>query len=305
VYGFCEAVSAARRRVRDQLKKHLETQEGFVDDGISHRIVRERTGNHFAWLGSVWASGKRGEKERLFLMQSGLKLTVGEFQAIRIWSGIAGFGLGMVTTHDVLISIAGFIGGYIIPGVVVGFIRGNRMKALNAQLVECLELISTSLASGFSFLQGLEAVHNEMPAPLGKEVGRSLRDISLGSGTEEALASLVTRTGDADLKLAITAVLVQRRVGGNLSEVLTNISSTLRERIRIRGEINTLTAQARGSGIIIGLMPIGLAIIISLVNPGYLAPLYETSQGRLVMGGAILMEVVGFLFIRKIVDVDF
>jgi tight adherence protein B len=305
VIGITELLSATQRRMQSQLKKHIEAPEGFVDSGISPRVSRERPGSRFAWLSSVFGSGQRGEKARLYLMQAGLRLTVGEYQAIRIGVGIGGLGLVVILTQDLLLGIGGFIMGYMIPGFVVGFIRGKRIKALNSQLVECLELISTSLASGFSFLQGMEAVRNEMPPPLGEEVGRSLRDISLGSGTEDSLAALVVRTGDADLKLAITAVLVQRRVGGNLSEVLNNISTTLRERIRIRGEISTLTAQARGSGMIIGLLPIGLAILLTLVNQSYLTPLYSSTLGRMILGGAVVTEVIGFIFIRKMIEVDF
>lgn len=242
---------------------------------------------------------------RLQLLQADVKLRAGEYQAVCLSAGAAGVALGSLMSREIYGMVAGAVVGYMLPAVLVSLRRGKRLKALNGQVVECLELIATSLRSGFSFLQGLEAVRQEMDAPLADEIGKTLREISLGSSTEDALNNLGYRTGDADLALAITAVLVQRRVGGNLAEVLTNISHTLRERIRIRGEVNTLTAQARGSGMIVGLLPVGLAAVLFVLNPAYVSTLVTHPTGRLMLGAAVLSELVGIFLIRKMIEVDF
>jgi tight adherence protein B len=171
--------------------------------------------------------------------------------------------------------------------------------------VETLEIVASSLRSGFGFVQSVELAAREQRDPIASELAQCIREINLGAGTDEALTRLVERAGDPDLELAVDAVVIQRRVGGDLSEVLGNIAHMIRERIRIRGEINTLTAQARMSSWIIGLLPAALAGAMALLQPEHMRLLIEHPVGRLMVGVAILMEVVGFLLIRRIASIEY
>lgn len=306
VVGVVELLTERRARLLKQLWRHVSMSviEARPASPQGPRRV-ERSGTSFPWLEAVLSASARGERMRLDLLRADVKLRVGEYQAIRVTMAGAGFAIATMLGHSLIIAGVGAIGGYLLPGILVGMKRKKRLGLLNTQVVDALDLIATSLRSGFSFLQGLEAVRHEMPAPLSEEIGRTLREISLGASTEDALLDLVYRTGDADLRLAVTAVLVQRRVGGNLAEVLTNIGQTLRERIRIRGEINTLTAQARGSGMIVGCLPIGLGVLLYIMNPDYMSVLLNHPTGRLMLGVAIVSQVTGFVLIRKLIEVDF
>lgn len=179
----------------------------------------------------------------------------------------------------------------------------RRLNKFNSQIGDALVIMSNALRSGFSFLQAMDMVRKELPNPIAREFGRTFQEMNLGTPTEEALENLNARVGSEDLELVITAVLIQRQVGGNLAEIMDNIANTIRERVRIKGEIKTLTAQGRISGIIIGILPIILAGVLSVISPEYLEPLVTHPIGRGMLVSALIMEVVGLLLIRKIVDI--
>lgn len=181
--------------------------------------------------------------------------------------------------------------------------KAGRLNKFNSQIGDALVIMSNSLRSGFSFLQAMDMVRKELPNPIAREFGRTFQEMHLGTPTEEALENLNARVGSEDLGLVITAVMIQRQVGGNLAEILDNIANTIRDRVRIKGEIKTLTAQGRISGIIIGLLPIILAGIISVISPDYLKPLVRHPIGIGMLGSALALEVIGILLIRKIIDI--
>ncbi|MDA0271218.1 MAG: type II secretion system F family protein [Chloroflexi bacterium] len=195
--------------------------------------------------------------------------------------------------------------GAAIPAVLVQRKTGTRAAALNGQVVETLEIITSSLRSGFGFVQSLELAAREQREPIAGELMQTIREINLGASTDEALSRLVERTGDQDLQLAIDAVVIQRRIGGDLSEVLANISTMIRERIRIRGEIQTMTAQARMSSWIVGLLPIVLASVMALIQPEQMRVLIDMPVGRLMVFSALVMQVIGFMMVRRIAAIAY
>jgi len=143
----------------------------------------------------------------------------------------------------------------------------------------------------------------DVPAPIAQEFGWTIRDINLGSTVEEALKRMSARAGSDDLDMMVTAILVQRQVGGNLAVVLDNISETIRERIRIKQEIRTLTAQGRMSGLIIGLLPVALFALLVVINPEYISTLTDSTIGMVLLAGALGSELLGLLIIRRIIDI--
>ena len=163
--------------------------------------------------------------------------------------------------------------------------------------------MANSLRAGFSFLQTMEIISREMEPPMSTEFERVMRDTSLGKSLDEALHDMDERVGSADFSLVVTAVLIQQQVGGNLATILDTIRSTITERIRIRREVNTLTAQGKMSGIVLACIPVALALFFYISSPEYLTPLLTTDIGKVAIIGTVFLVIVGFIIIRKIVDI--
>ncbi len=236
------------------------------------------------------------------LARANLKLRVAEYYYIRI--GLAlGLGLVLGVLRDPGSGVVGLILGYFGPRIWVGRRIGGRLGAFNKQLPDTITLLSNSLRAGSSFLQSIELVSRETPAPMGEEMGRVVREVNLGLGMEEALANLVRRIKSEDLDLMVTAIGVQQQVGGNLAEILDTIAFTIRERVRIKGEINTLTAQGRMSGYLVAFLPIGIAVALNAINPSFMQPLFTQTLGRIMLAVGGVMMVIGFFMIQKIVSI--
>ncbi|HEX4949696.1 MAG TPA: type II secretion system F family protein [Blastocatellia bacterium] len=182
--------------------------------------------------------------------------------------------------------------------------RRRRFKLFIEQLPEALEMIVRSLQAGHSFSSALQAIATEMPDPVAREFGKAYEEQNLGLSMQVALENLAERVPIMDLKLCVTAILIQREVGGNLSEVLANISHTIRERFRIQGEIRVKTAQARLSGYIVSALPFILFFWINAANPKYLQSLYDHPMGMYILGAGVVMQIIGWLIIRRIVRIE-
>jgi tight adherence protein B len=179
------------------------------------------------------------------------------------------------------------------------------MKQFEKQLPDALTIMSNSLRAGFSFQTAVDNIANELPDPISREFRRVSREAHLGMPLEESLNRLVERTGNEDLELIVSAVAIQRQVGGNLAEVLDNISGAIRQRIKLRGEIKTLTASGTISGYIVGLLPVLLMLIMMVINPGHVEMFFKTRIGNILLIVAVVMETTGFIFVRKIINVKF
>lgn len=200
----------------------------------------------------------------------------------------------------VIAFLFGIIGGHIYLHMYID----RRQKAFTNQLGDMLEMMANALHSGFSFLQAFELISREMDDPIGHEAEKTLHEINVGATMEDALSHMQQRVNSSDFELVVTAVLIQRQVGGNLAEILTTISDTIQERVRMRREVIALTAQGRMSGIIMALLPVGLAGLLLIINPDYIMPLFTETVGRIAVGIAVLLEILGYLVIRKIVNIS-
>lgn len=195
--------------------------------------------------------------------------------------------------------------GAFLPILFVKIKKGRRIKNFESQLGDTLIMMCNGLRSGFSFQQAMENVANDMPAPIGIEFGRVCNEIRYGATMEEALSNMVDRVKSPDLMLVVSAVLIQRTTGGNLSEILTTISQTIRDRIKIKGEISSITAQGRMSGMIIGALPICIAVVLMVINPDYMSTFFTTSTGKIMLAVSVVMEILGFFAIRKVVTIEY
>ena len=220
---------------------------------------------------------------------------------------IAGFIVGSILGvygRSIFVMLVTTIVVSMIPLIFVLNRRRVRMRNFIEQLPDAIEMMIRSLQAGHSFSSALQAVATEMPDPVAREFGKAYEEQNLGLSMKVALENLAERIPLMDLKLCVTAILIQREVGGNLTEVLSNISHTIRDRFRIQGEIRVKTAQARLSGYIVSALPFILFFWINLANPKYLDSLYNHPLGYYVIGAGIFMQVVGWLIIRRIVRIE-
>lgn len=242
------------------------------------------------------------------LAQADLKLTLFEFMLIKVCTTIAGLALGLFlgrggAVQTVIFGLSGLALGFFGPDLFVKFRIAGRLKAFNGQLGDTIALMANSLRSGYSMLQSMDLVARESPPPIGVEFLRVVREVGLGLSPQEALANLYRRLPSDDLDLLITAINIQYEVGGNLAQILDTIAHTIRERVRIKGEIQTLTAQGRVSGYIISALPPGLGVIVTIINPSYMNTMWAFPWIIMPICGGILV-FAGFMIIRKIVNIE-
>jgi tight adherence protein B len=242
------------------------------------------------------------------LIRADLKLRTSEFFMIQVGSTIllvliAGVRFGFTLGSVPELFIAGFI-GYIIPGRYVKYRIGARLKAFNNQLGDTLTLLSNAIKAGYSFAQAIDTVAKNAVPPIADEFGRAVREMNLGGSPDEALQNITKRVESPDFDLVATAYSIHRTVGGNLAEILDNIAYTIRERVRIKGEIATLTAQARASGTLITFLPIVLAVFMYFVTPTYFRPMFDNFIGWILIAIGIFMIFIGNLIIRRVVAIE-
>ena len=215
------------------------------------------------------------------------------------------------TLRSPIVLLVGLLAGFLIPRLWLSRRKSGRLNAFNKQLPDTVTLIANALRAGSSFLQAVELVVRESRPPISTEFGRVIREVNLGLTFDVALENMVRRVKSEDFDLLATAVAIQHQVGGNLAEILDSIAFTIRERVRIKGEIKSLTAQQRLSGYVVGGLPFGLALFIYLAAPTFFDPMFEKPPdvagipvGVILIFIAVAMMGMGFMAIRKIVDIE-
>ena len=239
------------------------------------------------------------------LSMAGIPLKAEEYLAIRIL-GISAVPSLIIFFDGSLIVCAGFaIIGAMLPPVILTLYTKKRRNLFHMQLSDALSVMCNSLKTGFSLQVAMGSISREMPDPVGKEFARLVREMQLGMSLEESLQRMVNRTQCEDLELLATTILIQRQTGGNLSEILDNISHTIKDRIALANEIKLLTTTGRTSGYVIGLLPVFLLAGLMILNPQYVAMFFETGMGKALLVVAAVMELVGFLFVRKLIAIKY
>ncbi len=251
------------------------------------------------------------------IARADLKLRSSEFMAI--WAGTVLAVPGIFLMLSIVLAplgtpIALLVGaavGFFLPRIWLGRRRASRLNAFNKQLPDTITLIANALRAGSSFLQAIEMVVRESTPPVTVEFGRVIREVNLGLAFDVALENMVRRVRSDDLELLATAITIQHQVGGNLAEILDSIAFTIRERVRIKGEIRTLTAQQRMSGYVVAGMPLVLMGILFVIAPGFTKPMFENPPGLLGLPAGIVVlciggffMLIGFILIRRIVAIE-
>ena len=282
--------------------------------GVAELIAQSATLNN---LNRVVEQRDFGANLARDIARADLKLKPSEF--LLIWVGsVVGIPAAMLLISPILpalgnplfLLIGAFV-GFMLPRFWLGRRKAGRLGAFNKLLPDTITLIANALRAGSSFLQAIELVVRESRPPISTEFGRVIREVNLGLPFDQALENMVRRVRSDDLELMATAISIQHQVGGNLAEILDSIAYTIRERVRIQGEIRTLTAQQRLSGYVVGFLPIGLAGFLFIAAPGFMKPMFDNPPEILGLPAGVVilifggfMMFMGFVFIRKIVDIE-
>jgi len=285
----------------------FDTGDSGSNEESSQRSALEDGRKLLDPLNERLAEGKFGQKWRKQLARANLKLTVAEFAVIHVVSIAAFFTVGYVVlfSQSLPMSVLAGIIGFFAPRIYVGRTVGKRLVDFETQLPDTLGLWVNALRSGYSVLQAMEAIAKDAPEPTKTEFQRVVQEVQLGIDMPDALEHLLERVESDDLDLVITAVNIQREVGGNLAEILEVIGSTIRERIKLKGEIRVLTSQGRITGYLISFLPIGLAMFLNAASPSYMGQLFENRAcGWPMIGAGLTLIGIGTAVIQKIVDIE-
>jgi len=305
IVGIVVSISSDRQTAEfERLGRYIKDDEVLSE--------KERAAPLTDWLNNRLAKSSLGERISVQLSRADLKVKPGEYIALiviaMIFMGaffwyIGGHG----STSSYIVGIIGMIIGYFLPGMYVKRQQNQRLIKFDQQLPDMLNLMVNGLRAGFSTMQAMEAISRELPAPISDEFRRVVQEMQLGLPMEKALDNLLGRIPSEDLDLTITAINVQREVGGNLAEILDTISYTIRERIRIKGEIRVLTTQVMYSGKFLSVLPLFVMGILYLLNREYMMTFFKPESfpcGYIALALAAMLIVGGYFAMNKIGDIE-
>jgi tight adherence protein B len=254
-------------------------------------------------VGSRFERTDRGSHMADRLARADLKVRPTEWVLISIGAAAAVGAIGYLRFGAILFGLIGAVLGYAAAQFFVRYRQSKRTKAFNAQLSPAILQLSGSMKAGYTFAQAIDLTAKNLPAPMGSELGRVTREVQLGLPMNEALSRMVRRNESEDLRLLLIAVQIQSQVGGNLAHILDTIEFTVRERVRIKGEIKSLTGQARAQGWVLICMPFGMAGILMMIAPSYFDPMIQKTAGQVMLGLAGFLILCGYGLIRRVVNI--
>ena len=301
IIGIALSSSGEKALVDDRINKYLDEDQKKDGDKASKGALTD-------WVNKRVEKSSIGERIARDLARADLKFKPGEYMALYVIAIIGVALIAFLVGGRLLLSaiIGGVIGAFL-PGLYVRSQKSKRLVKFNEQLPDMLNLVVNGLRAGYSTLQAMEAVSKELPSPISDEFKRVVQEMQLGIPMEKALDNLLRRIPSEDLDFVVTAINVQREVGGNLAEIMDVISYTIRERVRIKGEIRALTAQAVYSGRILALLPIGLLCVLWFLNRDYVMTFFSKGNalcGGIALGVAAILIAFGYFVMTRIGNVE-
>jgi len=305
IVGVVITISGERSLVEDRLGQFTEDEQAKeAQEEAARSIVTD-------WVNRRVASSSMGDRVARELARADMKFKVAEYYALVIIATIGGgFVAYLLQTHIASFIIGGLV-GFFAPRFYVKRQQAVRVRKFDDQLGDMLNLMTNGLRAGYSTNQAMEAVSRELPAPICDEFRRVVQEMQIGIPMERALENLLRRIPSEDLDFVVTAINVQREVGGNLSEILDTISFTIRERVRIKGEIRVMTANVRTSGAILSLIPVGLALALWFLSPEYIGEFFAENGfipqplcGFIAVGVVVGLILAGYFVMMKIADIE-
>jgi len=292
IYRFAQRIQDLDERFADVAPELRAGAEKADKAGSREKLDR--------WLGTA----RFASRAKANLSQANVKLTLTEFMLFRVGLMLVGLALGWFISKMVIGGLLVAILASALPNAYVGRLQQKRLKAFQDQLPDVLSMLVNSLRAGHGLLQAVNLVTQEMPEPTCEEFGRVRRELNLGVSMREALGHLVDRIGSDDLELMVTAVNVQHEVGGNLAEILATISEVIRERVRILGEIRTMTAQQRLVGTMLSGLPFLLGTGLMMINPDYMKGLFQPGLPIMLAIGAVVMIIMGYILMQRMLKIE-
>jgi tight adherence protein B len=299
IIGVVVSITSERSLVEERLGRFLEDERPEPEGERGGSIITE-------WLNRRVARSSAGDRIARELARADLKFKVAEYYALIFISTIVTAVVAYVIQPNIVSAIIGAVIGFFIPRFYVKRQQTVRLNKFNDQLGDMLNLMVNGLRAGYSTMQAMEAISRELPAPICDEFHRVVQEMQIGIPMEKALENLLRRIPSEDLDFVITAINVQREVGGNLSEILDNISFTIRERVRIKGEIRVMTAQVRSSGIVLSLIPVFLTLALWFISPEYIGSFFDRGPlcGWIAVVTVVGMIAAGYFVMMKIADIE-
>jgi tight adherence protein B len=302
IVGVIVSVTGEKSLLEERLGKYLD------EDAPSKKEKGPGTSALTQWVNKSVEKSTIGERMARDLARADLKIKPGEYISLFIISIISvSFIAWFIGGKDIISALIGAVIGFFLPRMYVRRQQSRRLIRFNEQLADMLNLMVNSLRAGYSTMQAMEAVSKELPSPISDEFRRVVQEMQIGLPMESALDNLLRRIPSEDLDFVITAINVQREVGGNLAEILDIISYTIRERVRIKGELRVLTAQVMTSGKILAIMPVALIGVLWFINKSYIMEFFNPERGicgYIALGAAALLIVVGYFIMTRIADIE-
>lgn len=304
VVGFyawrSSTMSDGQKRMQDQLRRiSMVGRESVVDPAI----LRDKRLSDITFIDRILGSLPMARDLELLLYQAGLNWRVGTLLLAMIAVGAVVFLACTVFLHRPLVGIAA---GLILAFIPYWWVKGKKSKRMNQfseELPDALDLMTSALRAGLSFPAALQLVAQESPDPLAQEFAVTFDEQNLGLDIKEALINLTERVESVDLRFFVTAVIIQRETGGNLAEIMESIGRIIRERFKILGDVRARTAHGRLTGLILSVMPAALGMIIWLIAPAYMITFFRDPAGQAMLMAAVVMQILGFLWIRRVIQI--
>jgi len=302
--GLVTTVRGGEAVVQERLGRYAEA--GYdIGPAVEERPDAERRSRLTDGLNRALQGRGFADNIGVQLARADLRLTVAEFLALQVIAVIGGIAVAyLLFGGGVLLPAAAGIIGFFGPRIYVRLRQRRRLNQFNDQLGDAITQMANGLRAGYSVIQSMDYVARELPPPIALEFRRVVQEMQLGLSMEQALHNMLRRIDSDDLDLMITAINVQREVGGNLADILDTISFTIRERVRIKGEVRTLTAQGRASAYVITFLPIGLTLLLLVLNRGYIEMLFTHVCGWIMIGVGILLIASGAFALSKITNIE-
>ncbi len=296
-----------RRRVQGldtQIKKKVSqySDSQKLKPGEVPFIIKDESYSQNPFLNRIFEHFKFSKKLQRLLEQAGNPMKLDRLFIYMILFGLIGFFLGIKMGSPLLALIFG-AGMLLLPVLNVKILKSKRIRNFTKEFPDAIDMMADAIKSGNAFNKALLMVANESPDPVGIEFRKTFEEQNLGIPLIEALTNLSNRIESLDLKLFITAVSLQKDTGGNLAEILNSISYTIRERFKLMGQIRVYTAQARFSAFVVGSLPIAFIIFIRIINPDYINVLFYEPEGKKLLALAVILQILGFLSIKKIISI--
>lgn len=299
---FLLASRKSDARQQRMQKRVAEALQDFGTPNYEIQISREDSIGGAPAINRILSSLNFVQQLDQMIRQADVNITVTRLLVFCFLAGLMAF-LAAATVLNTFVAVIPAALAAFVPVLRVSLLRRQRLRKINAQLPDTLDLLGRSLAVGHAFSEALNQVASEMPEPIAGEFRIAFEEQKLGLSTKAALDGLAERVPLTDLRLCITAMHIQRETGGNLAEILEKVAQTIRDRFKLMEDFRTLTTSARGSAWILCGLPFGIVFLLTAINPDYMAVLLKDPRGHYVLAVAAVLQVLGILFIRKILAI--